>query len=142
MSTIFFTGFPGFLGSELVPRVLGRSEDTSAICLIQEKFADLAMEYSDCPSAPKGGDLGQFPSGAMHPIFEEATLECEIDGITDVVETPFGYHVINRGVGNRKRAFAREELDLSPFMSPFMHVKGAAQRRRSSLLTCGRSIGR
>lgn len=44
MSTIFFTGFPGFLGSELVPRVLDRSEDTSAICLIQEKFADLAQE--------------------------------------------------------------------------------------------------
>ena len=44
MSTVFFTGFPGFLGSELVPRVLGRSEDDSAICLIQEKFADLATE--------------------------------------------------------------------------------------------------
>ena len=42
MSTIFFTGFPGFLGSELVPRVLGRTENDRVLCLIQPKFADLA----------------------------------------------------------------------------------------------------
>ena len=38
MSTLFFTGFPGFLGSELVPRVLGRSADDVALCLVQPKF--------------------------------------------------------------------------------------------------------
>lgn len=44
MSEIFFTGFPGFLGSELVPRVLGRAADTTAICLVQKKFAELAAQ--------------------------------------------------------------------------------------------------
>jgi thioester reductase-like protein len=39
---IFFTGFPGFLGSELLPRVLERSPGTEAVCLVQPKFADLA----------------------------------------------------------------------------------------------------
>ena len=42
MATIFFTGFPGFLGSELLPRVLGRTPDAEAVCLVQPKFADLA----------------------------------------------------------------------------------------------------
>ncbi|MCL7959660.1 MAG: SDR family oxidoreductase [marine benthic group bacterium] len=42
MSRIFLTGFPGFLGAELLPRVLGRSEGTSALCLVQSRFADLA----------------------------------------------------------------------------------------------------
>jgi thioester reductase-like protein len=42
MGTLFFTGFPGFLGSELLPRVLGRSPGSKAACLIQAKFADLA----------------------------------------------------------------------------------------------------
>lgn len=42
MPTIFFTGFPGFLGSQLLPRVLSRSSDTRAVCLIQKKFSDLA----------------------------------------------------------------------------------------------------
>lgn len=46
MSTLFFTGFPGFLGSELLPRVLGRAVerrgDARAVCLVQGKFAELA----------------------------------------------------------------------------------------------------
>lgn len=42
MSTIFFTGFPGFLGVELLPRVLHRSPEASATCLVQAKFADVA----------------------------------------------------------------------------------------------------
>lgn len=44
MSTLFFTGFPGFLGSELVPRVLRRSEGDRALCLVQPKFAGLARQ--------------------------------------------------------------------------------------------------
>ncbi len=43
MSTIFFTGFPGFLGVELLPRVLRRSPDASATCLVQPKFAAAAL---------------------------------------------------------------------------------------------------
>jgi thioester reductase-like protein len=42
MGTIFFTGFPGFLGVELLPRVLKRSPDDRAVCLVQRRFADLA----------------------------------------------------------------------------------------------------
>ncbi len=38
MSHVFFTGFPGFLGSELLPRVLGRSPQQRAVCLVQSKF--------------------------------------------------------------------------------------------------------
>jgi thioester reductase-like protein len=42
MAKLFFTGFPGFLGSELVPRILLRSEGDEAVCLVQPKFAALA----------------------------------------------------------------------------------------------------
>ncbi|MBW3618831.1 MAG: SDR family oxidoreductase [Actinobacteria bacterium] len=42
--TILFTGFPGFLGSELLPRVLARAPGVTAICLVQAKFAALARE--------------------------------------------------------------------------------------------------
>lgn len=40
--TIVFTGFPGFLGSELLPRVLARAPGRRALCVVQSKFADLA----------------------------------------------------------------------------------------------------
>ena len=44
MPTLFFTGYPGFLGSELLPRLLSRTKDASAVCLVQPKFAALARE--------------------------------------------------------------------------------------------------
>ena len=40
---IFFTGFPGFLGSELLPRVVSRTDDV-ALCLVQPKFRALAEQ--------------------------------------------------------------------------------------------------
>ena len=61
-----------------------------------DAFEDLAREYSDGPSGPHGGDLGEFPEGMMHPAFEQATFDCEVGKVTDVVETPFGYHIIYR----------------------------------------------
>jgi thioester reductase-like protein len=42
--TFFFTGFPGFLGSRLLPRVLRRSPGARAACLVQPKFEALAKE--------------------------------------------------------------------------------------------------
>lgn len=44
MRDVLFTGFPGFLGSRLLPRILGRSEDLRAVCLIQPKFALLSRQ--------------------------------------------------------------------------------------------------
>ncbi len=44
MATIIFTGFPGFLGSELLPRVLVRSASDEAVCIVQSKFMPLARE--------------------------------------------------------------------------------------------------
>jgi thioester reductase-like protein len=45
MSTVLFTGFPGFLGSELLPRVLRRHEPSvTATCLVQPKFAAVARD--------------------------------------------------------------------------------------------------
>ena len=58
-------------------------------------FAALAKERSDDPgSAAKGGDLGLFPRGRMTPAFEEAAFALQAGGVSDVVETPFGFHVI------------------------------------------------
>lgn len=59
-----------------------------------ESFADVAKEQSDCPSAANGGNLGPFGHGVMVKPFEEAAFSQEIGAIGDVVETPFGFHVI------------------------------------------------
>jgi thioester reductase-like protein len=42
MPTAFFTGFPGFLGARLLPRVLARDPSLTATCLVQPKFSAVA----------------------------------------------------------------------------------------------------
>jgi peptidyl-prolyl cis-trans isomerase C len=59
-----------------------------------ERFAELAAEKSDCPSKERGGELGEFSRGEMVPEFEEAAFARPTGDIGPVVETDFGYHVI------------------------------------------------
>jgi protein-export membrane protein SecD len=59
-----------------------------------ENFASFAEQYSDGPSASKGGDLDFFKKGAMAPEFEAASFALEVDQVSEVVETTFGYHII------------------------------------------------
>lgn len=58
-------------------------------------FAQLAKEYSTCPSKEQGGDLGTFQQGQMVKEFENALIENEIGDIVGPVKTQFGYHIIN-----------------------------------------------
>ena len=59
-------------------------------------FAEIAEKESDGPSKDKGGDLGTFKKGTMHENFEKAAWKLEVDAISDVVESPFGFHIIKR----------------------------------------------
>lgn len=60
-------------------------------------FAELAKANSQDPgSAPRGGDLGIFPKGAMVKEFQDAVEALEPGEISPVVQTQFGYHIIRR----------------------------------------------
>ncbi len=69
---------------------LKRQLDTGA------DFEALAKKYSDCASSSRGGDLGLFRRGEMVPAFDDAAFSLPIDGLSDVVETDFGFHIIYR----------------------------------------------
>lgn len=58
-------------------------------------FAELAKAHSSCPSKEQGGSLGSFSRGRMAPEFEEAAFSQEVGTVSEVVKTPFGYHLIN-----------------------------------------------
>ena len=57
-------------------------------------FAQAAMEYSSCPSKDAGGELGEFPRGAMVPEFEDKAFSMEAGEVSEPVKTQFGYHII------------------------------------------------
>ena len=65
-------------------------------------FAALARQYSQDGSAQQGGDLGFFGRGEMVAPFEEAAFAMQPGQVSDIVESPFGLHIIK--VEERKLA--------------------------------------
>ncbi len=60
-----------------------------------DNFRTIAKIYSDDKgSAVQGGDLGWFGRGMMVPEFEAAAFKTPQDSISKVIETKFGYHII------------------------------------------------
>lgn len=60
-----------------------------------EDFATLAKEFSTDPgSKDKGGDLGWFGTGQMIAEFEKAAFALKPGEVSDVVQSPYGFHII------------------------------------------------
>ena len=57
-------------------------------------FAELAKEYSKCPSGERGGDLGEFSSGQMVKEFDDIVFSGDLGKIHGPVQTQFGFHLI------------------------------------------------
>lgn len=59
-----------------------------------EDFAKLAQEFGTDGTKDKGGDLGWFGRGQMVPEFEKAAFALQAGELSDIVQTPYGFHII------------------------------------------------
>ncbi|HHS12635.1 MAG TPA: hypothetical protein ENN03_02575 [bacterium] len=60
-------------------------------------FEELAKKHSiDPASGSAGGDLGHFTRGDLRPEFEKALFSLQVGGITGVIQTEAGFHIIKR----------------------------------------------
>jgi peptidyl-prolyl cis-trans isomerase NIMA-interacting 1 len=59
-------------------------------------WEELWSKNSNEPGGQRGGELGTFGRGQMVPAFERTAFALKVGEISDVVETPFGFHVIQR----------------------------------------------
>jgi len=57
-------------------------------------FADMAREFSSCPSSAQGGELGTFSPGMMVKEFNDVCFNDEVGVVHGPVKTQFGYHLI------------------------------------------------
>lgn len=60
----------------------------------EDSFADLAKEYSDCPSSAQGGLIEAVTKGQMVQEFEDWCMESHEYGDYDIVKTMYGYHIM------------------------------------------------
>ena len=96
----------------------GEAKEIQARLAKNESFEELAKKLSrDTNSAPKGGDLGYLGREQMLPDFARAAFALKANEVSDVVKTPFGFHVIK--MVDRKTG--------APLA--FDQVKGQLQRR-------------
>ena len=88
-------GFKGDMTEDQKKELRKKADDVLKKAKRGDDFGQLASEYSDDPgSKTKGGELGYFPRGNMVPEFENAAFNLKPGDISDVIETPYGYHII------------------------------------------------
>jgi peptidyl-prolyl cis-trans isomerase D len=79
---------------EQVAKVRGDAQKVLTEARKGTDFAQLAKKHSQDGTAAKGGDLGFFTREAMVPEFSEAAFSLQAGEMSDLVRSPFGFHII------------------------------------------------
>jgi peptidyl-prolyl cis-trans isomerase C len=111
-------------GAEVKKEARAKAEKLRSELVQGSDFATLARENSTCSSSKQGGDLGFFGKGRMDPQFEQAAFALETGGLSQVVETRFGYHIIQ--LAERKKA------EVLSFPEARMKIEGFLRAQKTN----------
>ena len=91
-----------------------------------EKFSDVAMQYSDGPNAMQGGRLGLVRQGELLPILERAVASLVTGGISDIIESPEGIHIL--------RLDERKPKQFRPYESVKFEIQELLYKQKSEAM--------
>ncbi len=92
-------------------------------------FAEAARKYSEGPSGPNGGDLGEVVPGVMVKSFEEAAFALKSGEVSGPIRTQFGYHLIK--VDSRKESKLRPLEEVRKEVENRIYQKIAMETREN-----------
>lgn len=88
-----------------------------------ETFEDLALQYSDGPNASRGGRLGLVRQGELLPAIERAIAPLVPGGISDIIETSEGFHII--------RVEEKKPKQFRPYEEVKFEIQGLVFQQKS-----------
>ncbi len=106
-----FIEAPKDASEELKKKAKAKAEKVVALAKNGEDFPRLARDYSeDAESAAKGGELGSISPGKTNSEeFEKALFALKAGEIGNIVQTPFGYHIIKVDERKEKKTATFDE---------------------------------
>jgi len=99
----------------------------------EEAFTDVAMELSEGPSKPRGGDLGWVTRGQLVSPLTETVFALEPGEVSEVVQTRFGFHVATISEKRPAEHIALEEA--TPQIRDFLAQEKATESVSNLLQT-------
>ncbi|MDI6776047.1 MAG: SurA N-terminal domain-containing protein [Syntrophales bacterium] len=109
-----FIPIPKDCDQEMRARLRANAEMIRKQINTAESFDLVAATYATGPAAAIGGDTGFVERGMMIPAVEEVAFSLGKDGISDIIESPMGFHIIRvvdkRGGGIKPLESVREEI--------------------------------
>jgi peptidyl-prolyl cis-trans isomerase D len=101
-------------------------------------FVELAKKHSTGPTKDAGGDLGYFERGKMVKEFEDAAFALETGGISEVVKSSFGYHIIK--LEDRKGPYTEKFEDTKEKIKETLLRGNAKNKAYENTLLAGGAI--
>jgi len=109
-----FMAFPKDGDEAIREKQKGRAEAVLKRLRTGEPFELLASQFSQEPAAQTGGDLGFVERGTLFPQVEATAFKLQSGEISDVVESPIGFHILRvtdrRGKGTKSLSAIRDEI--------------------------------
>ena len=96
-----------------------------------ESFESIAKEYSEGPTASKGGEIGTFNKGTMNAALEEAAFQTDVGEHSGIIESDYGFQVIK--VLDRVDATVKPINDVRPQITDALYRKKAQPEMESFL---------